>query len=133
MLNKVILLGRLTKDVEVRVSKTAKGEMDIQNFSIAVNTGRDEDGNDIASFFNCVAFDNKAVAYLSKGDRTIVTGHLNQRKYTNKDGVNVSVVEIIVESVELIEPRKEDVDFEEVQEPAKPAPKAPVKKPAYRK
>lgn len=137
MLNKVILLGRLTKDVDVVVSKTANGEKEIQKFSLAVNTGRDTEGNPVASFFDCVAFDNNAVPYLNKGDRTVVTGRLNQRKYENKEGKTISVIEILVDSVELLEAKREDVEFGEEEEPAPapkaPAPKAPAKKPAYRK
>lgn len=124
MVNSVILLGRLVADVD---TKTTKEGVVIQNFTLAVTTGRDTDGNDIASFFNCVAFDNKAIEYLSKGDRTIVTGRLNQRHYTNKEKKEVYVVEILVNSVELIEPKKDEDD-----EAEEPAPKAQVKKP-YRK
>lgn len=131
MLNKVIILGRLTKDVEVVTTKGSDRE--IQKFSIAVTTGKDKDGNEVASFFDCVAFDNNAVPYLNKGDRTIVSGRLNQRRFQTKEGKNASAVEILVDSVELIEPKREDVDFGEEEEPAPaPAPKAPVKKP-YRK
>lgn len=125
MLNKVILLGRLTADVEV--SQTQSG-LNIQKFSLAVNTGKDKDGNEDTSFFNCVAFDNHAVDFLHKGDRTIISGRLNQRKYENKEHKTVSVVEILVDSVELIEPKKEDPQEAPVE--SKPAPKA---KQYYRK
>ena len=97
MLNKTILVGRLTKDVEVRKTASQKS---ISTITLAVNTGKDE-----TSFFDCVVIGDKVdnlANYCKKGALLGVCGSLHQRKYQRKDGTNASVVEIIVDSIDYL-------------------------------
>lgn len=103
MLNQLILQGRLTKDVESR--ETASG-VKFYNFTLATdNRSKDE-----STFINCTAFDNvgaNLVKYCGKGDMICVIGAINQRRFTTKEGEDRSVIEVIVNSVEFLQPKKE--------------------------
>ena len=104
MINNVILTGRLTKDAELYVSQTGTNTA---FFTLAVDYGKDKE----ASFIPCKAFDGIAqtlIKYTRKGDLIAIVGRLSQRKYTSKDGVNKSVFEVIVNTLELLEPKKEE-------------------------
>ena len=102
MLNNLTLVGRLTKPVEVRKDKQGNS---ISTITLAVDHGKDD-----VSFIDCVAFgkqvDNLA-QFCSKGNLIGVTGSLRQRKYTRKDGSQASVIEVLVNSIEFLEPKKE--------------------------
>jgi single-strand DNA-binding protein len=96
-LNRVVLVGRLTRDPELRTSQAGK---EIANFSIAVDGFRKDDDS---SFFNVVAFGSTASfigKYLGKGRLIAVDGRLQQRKYTTKDGQARDVVEILADNVQ---------------------------------
>ena len=104
MINNVILTGRLTKDAELYVSQSGTNTA---FFTLAVDYGKDKE----ASFIPCKAFDGIAqtlIKYTRKGDLIAIVGRLSQRKYTSKDGVNKSVFEVIVNTLELLEPKKEE-------------------------
>lgn len=98
MLNKVILIGRLTADVEVR--KSAAGE-EIHSFSLAVDSGVENE----AYFFNVKVFGKLtgATKLVHKGDKIALEGRLVQSKFTRKDGSKASSVEIIANSIEFID------------------------------
>ena len=107
-MNNVNIIGRLTKDVEVRKTSTNKS---VSSFSIAVDNLATKDGEKTTSFFNCNAWNNVAETlskYTRKGDRIAITGSLIQRNYKNKNGEKNSVVEINVNSITLIENKKEN-------------------------
>lgn len=114
MINNVILTGRLTKDAELYVSQNGTNTA---FFTLAVDYGKDKE----ASFIPCKAFDGIAqtlIKYTRKGDLIAIVGRLSQRKYTSKDGVNKSVFEVIVNTLELLEPKKEEsVKTVEKEEP----------------
>jgi single-strand DNA-binding protein len=96
-LNRVVLVGRLTRDPELRTSQSGK---EIANFSIAVDGFRKDDDS---SFFNVVAFGSTASfigKYLGKGRLIAVDGRLQQRKYTTKDGQARDVVEVLADNVQ---------------------------------
>jgi single-strand DNA-binding protein len=98
-LNRVVLVGRLTRDPEMR---TSGGGMAICNFSMAVNRIRKSEDQD-ADFFNIVCFGKTAEfvsQYLQKGRLASVDGRLQQRKYTTKDGQARDVVEILADNVQ---------------------------------
>ena len=87
MLNNVNLIGRVTKDIEVR--KTINGKS-IINFTLAINNGKDQAGKERVQFINCQAWDKRAdtiATWVKKGDLFSVSGELMNRDY-NKDGVN---------------------------------------------
>ena len=106
-MNNVNIIGRLTKDVEVRKTSTNKS---VSSFSIAVDNLATKDGEKTTSFFNCNAWNNVAETlskYTRKGDRIAISGSLIQRNY-EKNGEKNSVVEINVNSITLIENKKEN-------------------------
>ena len=104
-MNKVILIGRLTKDPEVRYSQGEK-PMAIASYSLAVDRMFKRDGEPSADFINCKAFGKQgefAEKYLRKGMKIAVTGHIQTGSYTNRDGVKVYTTDVVVEEVEFAE------------------------------
>lgn len=105
--NKVILLGRNVKEVDVRYTNNQKV---VATFTIAVD--KFENGEKSASFVPCVAFGKIAETignYIGKGDRVLVEGSLNVRSYEAKDGSKRYVTEVFVNRIDFIE-RKEKAD-----------------------
>lgn len=105
-MNKVILMGRLTRDPEVRYSQ-GDNAMAIARYTLAVdrrfNRGGDENS---ADFIGCVAFGKSAEfaeRYLHKGTKLLVTGRIQTGSYTNKDGVKVYTTDVVVEDQEFAE------------------------------
>ena len=116
-MNNVNIIGRLTKDVEVRKTSTNKS---VSSFSIAVDNLATKDGEKTTSFFNCNAWNNVAETlskYTRKGDRIAISGSLIQRNYDNKNGEKISVVEINVNSITLIENKKENASAAKENKP----------------
>ncbi len=105
-MNKVILMGRLTRDPEVRYSQ-GDGSMAIARYSLAVDRrGRNQDGDQNADFINIVAFGKSgefAEKYLHKGTKVLVTGRIQTGSYTNKDGVKVYTTDVVAEDQEFAE------------------------------
>lgn len=108
-MNKVILMGRLTRDPEVRYSSGQDGQMAIARYTIAVDRrGRRNGNNDeqTADFIGCVAFGRQgefADKYLKKGTKVVVTGRIQTGSYTNKDGQKVYTTDVVVEDHEFAE------------------------------
>ena len=104
-MNKVILMGRLTRDPEVRYSQGAS-QTAVGRFSIAVDRRFKREGEPDADFFNCTAFGKQAEfveRYLHKGTKIVVTGRIQNDNYTNRDGQQVYSVRIVVEEIEFAE------------------------------
>lgn len=105
-MNKVILMGRLTRDPDVRYANT-DGSMAIARYSIAVDRrGARTDDQQTADFINIVAFGKGgefAEKYLHKGTKVLVTGRIQTGSYTNKDGVKVYTTDIVAEDQEFAE------------------------------
>lgn len=103
--NKVVLMGNLTRDVEMRT--TASGQ-NVANFSLAVSrTWRGQDGQqqEQTSFLNCVAWGKAGeiiAQYVKKGDALLVSGRLDQRSYEDKDGNKRQAVEVVVEDFNFV-------------------------------
>ena len=108
-MNKVIIIGRNTKDIELR---TTQGGTSVVEFSIAVKrTFKNANGEYESDFFNCIAFSKLADTisrYVKKGDQVGIEGRLQTRNYTNKEGKKVYVTEIIVENVEFLQNKRTD-------------------------
>ena len=106
-MNKVILMGRLTRDPEVRYSQGGESPMAIARFSLAVDRrGRSNSDGQTADFINCVAFGRNgefAEKYLRKGTKIVLTGRIQTGSYTNKDGQKVYTTDIVVEEQEFAE------------------------------
>lgn len=105
-MNKVELVGRLTRDPEVRYT-TGESANAIARFSVAVNRRfKNAEGNYDADFINCVAFGKTAEfieKYFRKGMAIGLTGRIQTGNYTNKDGVKVYTTDVVVEEAEFVE------------------------------
>ncbi|PTI80941.1 single-stranded DNA-binding protein [Staphylococcus xylosus] len=106
MINRVILVGRLTKDPEFR---TTPSGVDVANFTLAVNRNfKNKNGEQQADFINVVVFKKQAENvnnYLFKGSLAGVDGRMQSRSYENKEGQCVFVTEVIADSVQFLEPK----------------------------
>ena len=104
-MNKVILMGRLTRDPEVRYTQ-GDNAMAIARYSLAVDRRFKRDGGPDADFINCVAFGKSgefAEKYLKKGTKIAVVGRIQTGSYTNKDGQKVYTTDVVVEEAEFVE------------------------------
>lgn len=105
-MNKVELVGRLTRDPEVRYT-TGESANAIARFSVAVNRRfKNAEGNYDVDFINCVAFGKSAEfieKYFKKGMAIGLTGRIQTGSYTNKDGVKVYTTDVVVEESEFVE------------------------------
>lgn len=106
-MNKVILMGRLTRDPEVRYS----GDTAIARFSIAVDRKYKKDGGQEADFPSIVAFGKTAEfceKYFRQGMKVALEGRLQTGSYTNKDGAKVYTTDVIAEAVEFAESKRQE-------------------------
>ena len=105
-MNKAILIGRLTRDPDVRYSQT-DSNMAIARFSLAVDRRFKKQGDTVtADFFNCTALGKQGEfveKYLKQGTKIVVTGRIQNDNYTNKEGQKVYSVQIMVEEIEFAE------------------------------
>ena len=106
-MNKVILMGRLTRDPEVRYSQ-GDNAMAIARYTLAVDRRFNRNNNDenSADFIGCVAFGKSAEfaeRYLHKGTKIVATGRIQTGSYVNKDGVKVYTTDVVVEDQEFAE------------------------------
>ena len=104
-MNKVILVGRLTRDPEVRYSQ-GENTMAIARYTIAVNRRFKREGDPEADFIRCVVFGRAAEfaeKYFRQGLRIAISGRIQTGSYTNKEGVKVYTTEVVVEEQEFAE------------------------------
>lgn len=102
-MNKVILMGRLTRDVEIRYSQ-GENSMAIARFSLAVDRRFRKDGEQGADFINCIAFGKTAEFFERfgrKGTKFLIEGRIQTGSYTNKDGQKVYTTDVVVENAEF--------------------------------
>lgn len=117
MLNKVFLLGRVTRDPEIRYA-TGENAIAIANYSLAVDRRGKDAGTD---FPNIVAFGKAAEfveKYVHKGTKLVVEGRLQTDSYTDKDGHKVYTTKVIAESQEFAESKKTESEGGSSAEPA---------------
>ena len=109
MINRVVLVGRMTKDPELR--RTAKGEP-VTSFTLAVNRNfKNAQGNTDADFVNCIIWHKSAEnveRYCSKGSLVGVEGRIQTRTYDNNQGQKVYVTEVICDSVQFLNTKQQD-------------------------
>lgn len=108
-MNKIILLGRFTKDPETRQTETTT----ITRFSLAVDRRIKTEGQPSADFINCVAFGKTAdfiSKYFYKGMKAAVEGRLQTGNYTDKDGVKHYTTDVIIEAIEFAESKRNSED-----------------------
>ena len=105
-MNRVILMGRLTRDPEVRYSQGETATA-IARYTLAVDRRFNRNGDENnADFIGCVAFGRQAEfaeKYLRKGVKMLITGRIQTGSYTNKDGVRVYTTDVVVEDQEFAE------------------------------
>lgn len=107
-MNKVILIGRLTRDPDVRYSQ-AEEPVAVARYTLAVNRRFHRDGEQAADFVSCVAFGKQgefAEKYLRQGIKIAITGRIQTGSYTNRDGQKVYTTDVIIESQEFVESKK---------------------------
>lgn len=125
-MNKVILMGRLTRDPEVRYSQGAS-QTAVARFSVAVDRRFKRDGEPDADFFNCTAFGKQAEfieRYLHKGTKIVLSGRVQNDNYTNKDGQMVYSVRIMVDEIEFAESKAASGDGGYTPAAGRPEPSA---------
>lgn len=125
-MNRVILMGRLTRDPEVKYSQGEKA-MAIARYTLAVDRrSKKEDQN--ADFINCVAFDKAgefAEKYFRQGMRILVSGRIQTGSYTNKDGVKVYTTEVMIDDQEFADSKGSGSDGGSTpRQAARPTPQA---------
>ena len=131
-MNRVILMGRLTRDPNISYSQSGDN-MAIASFTLAVDRrGRRQDGADqqTADFIGCVCFGRQAEfaeKYLRQGTKVAVTGRIQTGSYTNKDGQKVYTTDVVLDDIEFAESKNaqggSDSNYS-YQAPQRPAPSA---------
>lgn len=102
-MNKWIGIGRLTKDVDFRMTNTGVA---VANFTIAINRPFLQNGERQTDYINCVTWRKQAEnlsTYVKKGDQVAVEGMIQTRSYEGKDGKRVYVTEVMAESIQFLE------------------------------
>lgn len=119
-MNKVILMGRLTRDPEVRYSQ-GENSLAIARYSLAVDRRFKRAGEPDADFFNCTVFGKSAEfaeKYFHQGTKLVVTGRIQNDNYTNRDGQKVYSVQVIVEEQEFAESKNASAGAGDYQQQA---------------
>ena len=128
-MNKVVLMGRLTRDPEVRYS-AGENALAIARYTLAVDRRFRRDGEATADFINCVSFGRTAEfaeKYFRQGLRIVVSGRIQTGSYTNREGQKVYTTEVVVENQEFAESKAtSDNNAGFAQAPAASAPTAPA-------
>lgn len=114
------MIGRLTRDPDVRYSNTNEGQLAIARYTLAVDRRWKRDGEQTADFIRCVSFGKTAEfaeKYFHQGTKIAVEGRIQTGSYQNKDGQTVYTTEVVVENTEFAESKNA-----EVQQNNQPAP-----------
>ena len=130
-MNKVILMGRLTRDPEVRYS-AGENAMAIARYTLAVDRRFRRDGEATADFINCVVFGRGAEfaeKYLRQGIKIAVSGRIQTGSYTNREGAKVYTTEVVVDDQEFAESKSASDSYQAQRPQSAPAP-APAPMPA---
>ena len=107
-MNKVVLMGRLTRNPDVRYSQGEKATC-VARYTLAVNRRFHREGEQDADFINCVAFGKQgefAEKYLKQGTKIVISGRIQTGSYTNRDGVKVYTTDVVIEEQEFAESKK---------------------------
>ena len=108
-MNKVVLMGRLTRDPDVRYSQ-GESATAVARYTLAVDRRFRRDGDQSADFIGCVAFGRQAEfaeKYLRQGTKIAISGRIQTGSYTNRDGQKVYTTDVVVEEQEFAESRRE--------------------------
>ena len=127
-MNKVILMGRLTRDPEVRYSQ-GENSLAIARYSLAVDRRFKKPGEQDADFINCVAFGKSAEfaeKYFKQGTKIAVSGRIQTGSYTNKEGQKVYTTDVVIEDQEFAESKASNGGETSYQQTSRPAPSQAV-------
>lgn len=105
-MNKAILMGRLTRDPEMRFSQGVDQQTTIARYTLAVDRRFKQEGQQNADFIGCVAFGRAAEfaeKYLRQGTKVVVTGRIQTGSYTNREGQKVYTTDVVIEDQEFAE------------------------------
>lgn len=122
-MNKTILMGRLTRDPEIRTAAGESGTT-IARFTLAVNRRFRRDGEPSADFISCVAFGRTAEfieKYITKGRQICICGRIQTGSYTNQEGRTIYTTDVIVEEVDFADSRRDASDVPQGSQPAQQA------------
>ena len=127
-MNKVILMGRLTRDPNISYS-SGERQTTVARYTLAVDRRRERNNNDeqSADFISCVAFGRSgefAEKYLHQGTKIVVTGRIQTGSYTNKDGQRVYTTDVVVEEQEFAESKSAASGETAAYTPSRPEPSA---------
>lgn len=125
-MNKVILMGRLTRDPEVRYS-AGDSSMAVARYTLAVDRRFKRDNEASADFISCVAFGRAAEfaeKYFRQGTKIVITGRIQTGSYTNRDGVKFYTTDVVIEDQEFAESKNASQQNRQKEEPQIP-PRAP--------
>ena len=114
-MNKVILTGRLTRDIEVKQF----GETSVGKFGVAVNRRFKKEGQPEADFINCVTFGKQAeimAQYLAKGSMVSLSGRIQTGSYDKEDGTKVYTTDVVVEEFTFVESKKDSTSNNNIVE-----------------
>ncbi len=122
-MNKVVLMGRLVRDPDVRYTQ-GQESLCVARYTLAVDRRQKKDSEPAADFINCVAFGKAgefAEKYLKKGTKLIVSGRIQTGSYTNKDNQKVYTTDVVAEDQEFAESKRNDSaeetsDFQNIPE-----------------
>lgn len=119
-MNKVVLLGRLTKDIEVRYTESGTA---VGNLTLAVKRRiKNTDGEYESDFINCVCWKETAETmnkYLKKGDQVLVEGRIQTRNFEDKDGNKRYATEVVIEHMDFVGSKKEQIPEAKEENPYK--------------
>ena len=127
-MNKVILMGRLTRDPEVRYT-TGENPLEIARYTLAVDRRFHKDGEATADFISCVVFGRAAEfaeKYFRQGLKITISGRIQTGSYTNREGQKVYTTEIVVEEQEFAESKSSGDNGAAYYQPKQTPPPAPA-------
>ena len=107
-MNKIILIGRITRDLEIKHTASQK---EVCSFTIAVDRKFKTNGEKTADFIGCVAWGQQATflgQYFQKGSRVAIIGNLQCRSYDDANGKKIYVSEVVCDEIEFVDSRKEE-------------------------
>ena len=115
-MNKVILIGRLTKDPELRKTPT---DVSVVQFTIAVNRAFQQNGERQADFINCIAWRAQAenlARYIKKGGQIAVEGSIQTRSFDDANGVRKYITEVVCSQITFLESKKSDSGYNDLSQ-----------------
>lgn len=122
MINNVVLIGRLTRDVELRYTPQNQA---VGQFTLAVNRNfKNQDGGYDADFINCVIWRKLAenfANWIKKGNLVAITGHIQTRNYENQQGQRIYVTEVVIDSFRSLEKRDNSANRNSMDEQMPPS------------